>query len=220
MNISIVTTIISAILGPVILELIKYSLSRKKITPASSSSWSIKSILPAVLSALLFGVFGFIAGRQIEKDKLINPILINGFESKADLSDWSPVEAVNISRSAKSSYKGFYSLAVEISHTSPNDNILLVKWDVNAKGDFIIGRIFWPKDDNANISWAQICISGYGNCYSIPTTRGKWNVFAINLYAEEFTEEELTYYIQAGLHRKDEDTKYVFYIDEVEFYTR
>lgn len=149
------------------------------------------------------------------------------FESDEEIDDWIGNQEENISTVGLSSqqvFSGQNSLAITTSGTL-NGNYVFAEWHMPLKGSSLIGRIYWPEQNGVQITWAQICILGMGNCTNIPVLNNQWGVFNIDLYnMDGIVSESLGVdgisgiFLQAGINMEQDSEPYTFYIDGLELY--
>lgn len=171
--------------------------------------------------ALIFGIISYFIGvtvfgqNTIVDNSHVMPINI-GFESATDEKEWQKEDFTEINRTSEISFKGKYSLAITIPGMS-NSSEKLVSYNQPINSDFILGKIYFPVQNDVDVKWMIVCIADIGKCSKIPPTEGQWHAFSYDLFTMDYEDEYSGFYL-LGQITNNGVKPYVFYIDQIEIY--
>jgi hypothetical protein len=165
----------------------------------------------------------------LRADKVIawpqNVITYLDFENPVSIETWSEGwgdgSLASFAITDQEYFSGSHSVAVTVTDDGEKTFIM---YNQPIKANYIIGQVFWPKQDGISVSWSTISLGQTGDAVKIPSEMGQWNTFVFDLSrpAEDGTPQNQidipNFYIQGSILGASSSNPYTFYIDGIQIY--
>ncbi|EFO80449.1 hypothetical protein OSCT_1674 [Oscillochloris trichoides DG-6] len=194
---SIITGIITAIIGPVIIKLLERTSTQPGTTTVVRPWWQF-AFLGAIIGALITTI-PLLTYTNLNPNTASRPIRENAvayysFDQPEDLELWSLGEGASPNQKIEVSGPGFsdnsaLTFSAPISSTEQFDLHAIHVWRADQQTErslagAIIARVRWPEIKGVKIKYAVLCVRPDGGeyiCEGLPQTPGQWQTLVFNL---------------------------------------
>jgi hypothetical protein len=143
------------------------------------------------------------------------------FEYPVDFDDWISNNSNSFTQSMEKSFSGGHSLAITVRS---DETQVFITRDRPFKSELLLGQVYWPKQAEIEVQWAQACIGAGMVCVSISTEPDRWNTFVMDFSEITYTEGPLneiempSFFVQGKVIGASSDKPYTFYADGIQIY--
>jgi hypothetical protein len=123
------------------------------------------------------------------QNNILTAITFLVFEPESNSPEWITHEGrevvkVSLETSKDFAFSGNQSIRGTIPISPNGKTIFSFGTKRNLLGDYIIGQIYWPDNNDINIAWASVCVKVDDViCEAYTVKSGAWNTFGLNLTA-------------------------------------